>query len=169
MLINFFEGVCKTDSNKTKFGICDDPPLPPVPNAPAYIDEPNSHKWIGVVNNPTEKKVDFYAIDNCIIILKADGVNNESRCDGLLHFDKSIIFVELKMRGAGGWLSKARSQLTITIDKFKENNNLSDFDQIEAYACNGLRPYANQGNNSELQKFKDDTGLIMHAQQEINI
>jgi hypothetical protein len=169
MPINFFDAGCKTESNRVKFGLCDDPPNPPLPDTPAYIDEHDSSKWIGIANNPTTKDVDFYAIDNCVTILKADGVSNESRCDGLLHFDNTILFVELKMRGSSGWLSKARSQLTITIGKFEEDNNLTDFDKVEAYACNGLKPSANQGNNIELQKFKDDTGLIMYAQQDIHI
>jgi hypothetical protein len=44
-----------------------------------------------------------------------------------------------------------------------------DFEKVEAYACNSLKPFANKGNNTELQKFKDDTGLIMYAQQEIEL
>lgn len=166
MSINFFDDTCKTESNKSNFGLCDDTPPP---EKPAYIDENNPSKWIGKVINSTKKDVDFYAIDNCVRIFKADEVSKESRCDGMLHFDKNLIFVELKMRGSSGWLAKARAQLTVTLNKFKLDNNLSDFDKTKAFACNGLKPSANQGNNIELQKFKDDTGLIMYAQQDIDI
>ena len=166
MPINFFDAGCKTESNRNHFGLCDNPPPG---EDPAYIDEHDPFKWIGIVNNPTNKDADFYAIDNCVTILKADGISRESRCDGMLHYDNTVLFVELKMRGGSGWLSKARSQLTITLGKFQEDNTLTDFDKVEAYACNGLRPAANQGNNSELQKFKDETGLIMCAQQDIYI
>lgn len=166
MPINFFEEACKTESNKAQFGLCDDTPPP---EKPAYIDENDQSKWIGKVANPTNRNVAFYAIDNCVEILKADGVSKESRCDGMLHFDNSVLFVELKMRGSSGWLMKARTQLTFTLGKFQLDNNLAVFDKVEAYACNGLKPFANQGNNIELQKFKDDTGLIMYAQQDITL
>ncbi len=165
MPINFFDNLCKTNSNIKKFGICDDPP--PSEN-PAYIDENDNSKWISIVNNPTNKEVQFYAIDNCVSVLRADG-SKESRCDGMLNYDENIIFVELKMRGSSGWLLKARNQLTITINKFQEDNNLADYNSVEAYACNSLKPLSNQGNSNQIQKFKDDTGLIMYAQQEINI
>ena len=166
MPINFFDGACKTESNKAQFGLCDDTPPP---EKPAYIDENDQSKCIGKVASPTNKDVYFYAIDNCVDILKADGISKESRCDGMLHFDNSLLFVELKMRGSSGWLVKARTQLTITLAKFQLNNNSTDFDKIEAYACNGLKPFANQGNNIELLKFKDETELIMYAQQDISI
>jgi len=166
MPINFFDGACRTKSNNDRFGLCDDPPPS---ERPAYIDESEQTKWIGKVINPANNEVNFYAIDNCVEILKEDGASKESRCDGMLHFDNSLLFIELKMRGSSGWLTKARSQLTNTIDKFQRDNNLTDFDKVEAYACNGLKPFANQGNNTELQKFKDDTGLMMYAQQDITL
>lgn len=166
MPINFFDAGCKTESRRVKFGLCDDTPPPA---NPAYISEHTPSNWIGIVNNPTPKDVDFYAIDSCVTILKPDGINMESRCDGMLHFDNTILFVELKMRGGSGWLSKARKQLTITIDKFKIDNPLANFDKVEAYACNGLKPAVISARNSELQQFKNDTGLILYGQQEINI
>jgi hypothetical protein len=165
MPIAFFESRCKTESNNVKFGLCDDPP--PL-QSPAYINENDATKWIGIVNNPIGKHVDFYGIDNCIDIRKADG-NMESRCDGVLHFDNSLSFVELKMREGSGWLSKARSQLTITIEKFKEKYDLTVYNKVDAYACNSLRPAANQGNSTQIQQFKDETGLILYVQQDIII
>lgn len=164
MQINFFDEACKTESNKARFGLCDDTPPP---EKPAYIEENDQSKWIGIVLNPTNRDVSFYAIDNCVSILKENGIDKESRCDGMLHFHNSLLFVELKMRGSSGWLTKARKQLTITLGKFQLDNKLDDFDKIEAYACNGLKPFANQGNNIELEKFKVETGLIMFAQQNI--
>ena len=164
MSIVFFDLFCKTNSNNPIFGLCDDTPPP---EKPAYIDELSPPEWIGIVHNPYNYNVDFYAIDNCIIILKPDGINKESRCDGMLHYDNSLIFVELKMRGNSGWLIKARTQLTITIEKFMDNNDISTYKKVEAYVCNGLRPLAIQGNNIQLEKFKNETGLNMIAKQEI--
>lgn len=161
----FFNHNCQSNSYAIEFGLCDDPP-PSM--APAYIDEQYSSKWIAMVHNPSEKEVDFFGIDNCVDIRRPDGTP-ESRCDGMLYFENNLTFVELKMRGGGNWLSKARNQLTITINKFQEVNNLSDFDKVEDYVANGLRPFANQGNNSELQKFKTETGITLYAQKDIFI
>jgi hypothetical protein len=165
MPIDFFKLHCKTESKRLRFGLCDDTP-PPV--RPSYIDETDSTKWIGIVNNPDRKNIEFYAIDNCVDIRKPDG-NIESRCDGMLHFDNNLTFVELKAQGNRKWLTKARSQLTITIEKFKEDYSLTDYDKVEAYACNSLKPAANPAYITEIQKFRDDTGLLLHAQQEINL
>ena len=48
-------------SNKELFGLCDD--TPPARN-PAYIDEADKSKWIGIVDNPDSKPIGFYVIDH---------------------------------------------------------------------------------------------------------
>ncbi len=105
MPINFFDLHCKFTSTKRKFGLCDE-------SASAYIDEEarnKNDKWIAEIRNPNEIQVDFYAIDNCIEIKKANG-DMESRCDGMLYYNKTLIFVELKNREASvGGLKKEPS------------------------------------------------------------
>lgn len=166
MSINFFKNDCKTSSNNTEFGICDEPK----PSTdPAYIDNSNLSEWIAIVKNSKNEEINFYAIDNCIEILRENGEDKESRCDGFLHYDNNIIFVELKDRGSSGWLKKGREQITITINKFLENNSFDDFNTVEAYVCNKQRPLAITGNNTEIQKFKDDTGLILNISKNIEI
>ncbi|MCB9036883.1 MAG: hypothetical protein H6557_09715 [Lewinellaceae bacterium] len=165
MAINFLDTNCRTESNKGQFGLCDDPP----PAAdPAYIDETDASKWIGIVNNHTRINIEFYAIDNCVTVLRADG-SLESRCDGLLSYQENLIFVELKPRGGGQWLKKGREQLTITINRFKLEHDITVFNKVEAYVCNNLRPLAHSGQASNIQKFRDDTGLILRGQQTINL
>ena len=46
-------------SNKELFGLCDD--TPPARN-PAYIDEADKSKWIGIVDNPDSKPKGFYGL-----------------------------------------------------------------------------------------------------------
>ncbi len=75
---------CKTESDSTRFGICDDPPPPHIP---AYIEEDNPLKWIAIIHNPKQESVEFYAIDHCVEIVRTDGTM-ESRCDGLLRSGK---------------------------------------------------------------------------------
>lgn len=165
MPIDFFEGKCKTDSSKNKFGLCDDPP--PAENS-AYINEDDQAKWVATVNNENNKEISFYAIDHCVTILRPNG-DRESKCDGILRFDNNLIFVELKDRSSKGWLTKGREQLTTTIEKFSENYNISSYTKAEAYVCNKQRPMANTGNKELIQRFKDDTGLILKVQSTISV
>ena len=163
MSINFFQPDCKSDSSRTEFGICDD-----VPNSPAYIDETDRLKWIGIVKNPHKKYTEFYAIDNCLNLRKEDG-NLESTCDGVLKESTNLIFVELKERGSGKWFGKGREQITNTINLFKANHDISAFSSVSAYVCNNLKPFANSGRAVSIQKFKDDTGFLLKDQQEVSI
>ncbi|MEA1973677.1 MAG: hypothetical protein U9N34_10375 [Candidatus Cloacimonadota bacterium] len=165
MPIDFFQLSCKTESNNNEFGLCDD--SPPI-TKPAYIDEDDSLTWIAIVNNPEQKIVKFYAIDNCVSILKPDG-NMESRCDGLLLYSNNLIFIELKSREGGQWLKKGRKQLTTIVKIFKSENDITDYDKVEAYVCNNLRPIAHTGQASNIQKFKDETGLILKGEKTINL
>lgn len=165
MPIDFFINSCKTHSNKIEFGLCDDPP--PASN-PAYIDEDDNSKWIGVVKNNNNKEVEFIAIDACIDIRKPDG-NLESRCDGLLSFENNLIFVELKFREGGQWLKKGREQLTITVNNFKMNYNILDYNNVHGNVCNSLRPLSHSGHAANIQQFFDETNLVLKSDNIIEI
>lgn len=165
MPIDFFENKCKSTSNKIEFGLCDDPP--PAEN-PAYIDESDASKWIGIVKNNTNKEIEFIAIDACIDIRRPDG-KLESRCDGLLSFDNNLIFVELKSREGGQWLKKGREQLTITIDIFKSHYDITKYDDVYGNVCNGLRPQSHSGHAANIQQFYDETGLVLKGDRTIEI
>lgn len=164
MPIDYFSN-CKTESKKDKFGLCDD--QPPLKN-PAYIDEIDPGKWIGIVNNLAEENIFFNAIDNCIDIRRSDN-SMDSRCDGVISYQKNLIFVELKEREGGQWLKKGREQLTATITRFKQECNISQFTSVKGYVCNNLRPQAHFGQATNIQKFKDDTGFLLFGKQEIDL
>jgi hypothetical protein len=173
-------------SSSEIFGLCDDQP-PSI--SPAYINETHPAKWIGIVNNHGRRNIDFYPIDHCIPLFRpkvarqknrvirkaAQTIVNlfrlkepDNRCDGMLLCNKELIFVELKERGTSGWLNDGRIQLTVTINHFRKNHDISDYNKIEAYVCNKLRPFANMGNANQIQRFKDETGLILNVQQGID-
>lgn len=164
MPINYFSD-CKTESTNKEFGLCDD--QPPQSN-PAYIDEVNHAKWIGIVKNPLEHKVCFNAIDNCIDIRRNDN-SMDSRCDGVLSYENDLIFVELKEREGGQWLKKGREQLTATINRFKQECDITKFSSVKGYVCNSLRPQAHFGQATNIQQFKDDTGFTLVGKQEIDL
>lgn len=163
MSVNFFKNACVTNSSSKEFGLCDD-----IPNNPAYINEKDKLKWIGVVKNPDQKYAQFYAIDNCLGLKRANG-DLESSCDGVLKESNNLIFVELKERKSGSWFGDGRKQLTNTINIFKANHDMSKFSNITAHVCNNLKPSANSGRAVAIQMFKDDTGFILKDEVEIII
>ena len=93
----------------------------------------------------------------------------ESRCDGVLSFDNKLIFVELKEREGGQWLKKGRLQLTATILRFKQEQDVTKFSNVRAFVCNRLRPLAHKGQFSNIQKFKDETGYTLEGKNNIEI
>lgn len=157
MPLNLLEAGCKTQSNNTVFGLCDNPP--PAED-PAYIDETNSGSWIAEVSNPACINVDFFAVDHCVEVKRHNG-EKAKRCDGILVSGNQLTFVELKDRGHTGWISGGRKQLTETINYFTANHDMTVYPNVDARICNKQRPLAVVNVSTEVQKFKDDTGLIL--------
>ncbi|GEC78021.1 hypothetical protein [Flavobacterium aquatile] len=157
---------CKSSTTNTTFGLCD---KTPPPSLPAYIDTANTADWIAEVKNVNSKTIFFKAIDACVDIFRPSG-EMESRCDGVLIDGNILTFVELKDRASGGWVSKGRKQLTITINNFIANDpNSANFNMVEAYVCNKQRPLAVTSINTESQQFKNETGLTLKVNRTINI
>ena len=167
MSLDFNIPHCKTQSNKKMFGLCDDPP----PNRkPAYIDEVDGSKWIAVVGNDKLYPVDFIAIDNCIEITREDG-RMEKRCDGLLKFETTTIFVELKQRKGAGidWIKEAENQLKTTITYFEHTADALKFSIKKAYICNSEHPKFRNSQASRMDQFLDDTGYVLRIENRIEL
>ncbi len=121
-MIDFFNNDCaETARNDIEFGICDDQD-----GKKAYTDNTNSEKWIAIVKNNNKEEVVFTAIDNCIPLLKDETNDEESTCDGMLKFENSLLLVELKIQGTGGWLPKAINQLENTVNLISKYNDISN-------------------------------------------
>lgn len=162
MAVDFNKAACIENTSANVFGICDD--APPSKN-PAYLDYANSDEWIAWVENDLSKIVTFTAVDHCIDILPA----NAERCDGMLRYDDTIIFVELKDRTSSGWLGKARDQLNSTIDIFKNEVGLNGLNRFYAYVSNKQRPRFNAANASIAEEFEDNTGFVLQVKEVIKI
>ncbi len=154
MAIDFNKAVCVKHTTVAVFGICDDPP--PDEN-PAYIDYTDSEKWIAWVDNEHRKQITFTAIDHCIEIDHAEG----KRCDAMLHYDTTLVFVELKDRDSAGWLGTARDQLKNTIEIFKLEVGLNGYNRFYAYVSNKQRPHFHAANPVLAEQFEDDTDFIL--------
>ena len=167
MSANFDDAKCITESSKRTFGLCDDPP--PAEN-PAYIDETNGSKWIAVVVNPRQYEVTFLALDHCIEALTEDG-RQKRRCEGVLTYNDTIIFVELKERSTKGnnWIKDAEDQLKQSIEFCEEAGYSATYRYKRAYIANGSRPRERKGQQARMNRFKESTGYVLRIQARIDL
>lgn len=168
MQVDFFNNPNKATTRKSRFGLCDDVAPMNCPCTPAYIDEVDEGKWTAVAINTNLKTVTFYPIDNCIEILRPDG-KMDNRCDGLLEYDKKLIFIELKDREHAGWVADGLNQLEVTIRNFKTYHDADDYNSITAQLCNRQRPSAVISCKTVMEKFKTETGYKVFVDRNINI
>lgn len=159
MMIDFELAKCKSKSDKKLFGLCDNPS--PAQD-PAYIDEENGAKWIAVVENEFRYQTIFTAIDHCIILRDLDG-NIDKRCDGMLTYNSTVVFVELKKRGAKGnaWVEDAVPQLKNTIKHFEKTVFSEKFNLKMAYIANSEHPKFKSSQIGRMQNFFHETGYIL--------
>lgn len=167
MSINFFDGKCQTFSNRKIFGLCDDPP--PAEN-PAYIDENDGAKWIAVVENEDLHDVTFTAIDHCITIDRKDG-KPAKKCDGVLSYHSTIIFVELKQQDTfrKEWIKEGEKQLRATIGYFEQEDVAEDFNNKQAYIANSDRPKFIETQAGRMNQFFTDTGYVLRIVNRIKL
>jgi hypothetical protein len=163
MSIDFFQERCQDNSNQKLFGLCDDQH-----NERAYLDEKDGSKWIAIVVNEYKYEVTFIAIDHCIKIKKVDG-KMVKRCDGLMFFNSTIIFVELKERGYLGnkWVEDGEKQLRSSIVHFEATYASLDYKKKKAYIANKEHPRFKESQTRRMAQFQDDTGYILRIENRI--
>lgn len=167
MSVNFFEEAHKSSTSGTLFGLCDDNSTPKAHAEPAYLSEDlavRETEWIAEVSNDPGFAVDFHPVDNCVCI-------ESGKCDGLVHYDHRLIFVELKERSGRKnnreWKKVAREQLTNTIEHFRKNHDVAGYASIKAFICNRSRPQTTVVDANVQQQFKSDTGAILYMGKNI--
>ena len=161
MKVNFFEDSCRDDTDAERFGICD-----PEEALPAFITTDGAKKWIAIVVNPTKKKIRFYAIDHCLVMI--ENGREVKKCDAMLHYDKNLVFVELKevMRSK---VSSSIEQIESTIKVFSKNHDLNSFSKKRAFVANRRQPAFKYSQREEMQNFynKHKVRLILHNTIEV--
>ena len=170
MKLDFFNSQCQSVSNKKRFGLCDEQDN----KEPAYLDERNGAKWIAVVENDELKEVHFIAIDYCIEIWRDDDPTKmEKRCDGMLWYETSIIFVELKDRVSkkdkNAWVEDGEKQLKRTIAYFEKTEQSDKFTEKRAYIANKAHPRFKESQFQRMKNFKEKTGYILRIENRIKI
>ncbi|WP_134087752.1 hypothetical protein [Olivibacter sp. XZL3] len=167
MSVNFLDENCQTISSKKLFGLCD-PSVPTV--GPAYIDEEDGAKWIGVVVNEYLYNVTFTAIDHCIDI-RLPNNTQAKRCDGVLTYNNTAIFVELKDRPSAGnnWVKDAEQQLRSTINHFENTNDAAYYTEKKAYIANSGHPKFKSSQIQRMEKFRIETGYVLRIENRITL
>lgn len=160
---DIFKMLCQDVTQATYFGICDDKP-----HQRAYIDTTESGKWMAVIKNYTRQEVTFTALDNCIEIHKSNG-KMESRCEGAITYNDTIIFVEIKERkgDAKTWAKDADKQLRNTISSIEAKINLDGFSIKRAAITNRLQKGSKEKHTVRMKKFQEDTGYVLRVDNRI--
>lgn len=170
MEIDFFKSQCQSASNKKLFGLCDEQDN----KGPAYIDENNKNNWIVEVENKEQKEVHFVAIDNCIDIWRdKEKKEMDNRCDGMLWYDKAVVFVELKERESkkskNAWVKNGEKQLKRTIEYFEKTEQSNKFTEKRAYIANKAHPKFKESQFQRMKSFKQETGYTLRIENRIKI
>ena len=170
MEIDFLNSQCQSVSNKKRFGLCDEQDN----KEPAYLDEQNEDKWIAVVENEELKEVHFITIDYCIDIWRdKEKKEMDNRCDGMLWYETSIVFVELKDRVSkkktNAWVKAGEIQLKRTIKYFEETEQSNKFTEKRAYIANKAHPTFKESQLQRMKSFKQETGYTLRIENRIKI
>jgi hypothetical protein len=160
---DIFKILCQDVTQAKNFGICDDKP-----NQRAYINTDDGEKWMAVVKNDTRQEITFTALDNCIEMRKANG-KMESRCEGAITYNNTIIFLEIKKRtgDASTWAKDADKQLRNTISSIEAKIDLKDFPIKRAAITNCLQRRSNEKHTVRMKKFQEDTGYILRVENRV--
>ena len=163
MSYEFNKAECQDNSNMKLFGLCDDNI-----RQRAYLNEDDGAKWIAVVVNEDRFNVTFTAIDNCIEIKNNDG-KMEKRCDGLLSYQRTAIFVELKERSGIGnaWVIDGEKQLRTSIKHFEASEEADSYSIKKAYIANSEHPKFKESQFRRMNQFFDDTGYVLRIENRI--
>ena len=164
-MIDIFKALCQDVTEEKRFGICDD-----MPHQRAYIDTIDGRKWMAIVQNDTRRQVTFTALDNCIEFRKANGTM-EKRCEGILTFNDTILFVEIKERtgDAKTWAKDADKQLRISIGLIEAKINLASFPIKKAAITNRLQKGSKEKHSVRMKQFYNQTGYILSINNRIII
>lgn len=104
MGVNFLKADCQNTTNKIRFGLYDAEDKTPV-----EIKLTDEEMWNATVLNNDSKSILITAIDNCIDVFRSNG-EMDNRCDCMLTYDTTILFVELKNK-RGSWQSEGLDQI----------------------------------------------------------
>ena len=171
---DFLTGCCEngqpsdTQVREPLFGLCDDATKP---DEPAYVstDRGAEITWIARVDNSPGYDVTFKAVDKCIPVLKGSGLQ-QKRCDGLLLYDSTIIFVELKERKdpSKQWANEGAEQVKQTIKDFTAAHDVTG-KTLRAHVANRIQPNIQQSHVSIIKNFTKAMRIVLRVEGTIKL
>lgn len=123
------------------------------------------------VHNPSDSDILFLPIDHNVNIKKEGTNDDDSTCDYLLTVNdrEQLIFGEIKT-GKRGWASEGMKQVKHTIDIFRANHDLKEWNQCRAYVSNWHKWKARPSTRCVEEAFRAGTGgLRLYIQNDVNI
>lgn len=171
---DFLTGCCENGQpsdtlvSQPLFGLCDDAALPP---APAYVSTDGAAEatWIARVDNRPGYDVTFKAVDHCIPVVKGNGLP-QKRCDGLLLYASTIVFVELKERKdpSKQWANEGAEQVKQTIKDFTAAHDVTG-KTLRAHVANRIQPNIQQSHVSIIKNFTKAMKIVLRVQGTIEL
>jgi Holliday junction resolvase-like predicted endonuclease len=166
MNVDFFKTDCQITTSEKKFGLYD-----AEDKSPVIIKLTDEDSWNAKVLNNAGKNILFTAIDNCIEILKING-DMDSRCDCMLSFDSTLIFVELKNKRES-WQAEGLAQIENTAIRMltEISNHYYSFKKRKAVVANRKNqfPSFHDSNAEQRQYFKSKYNMRIQFEAEIII
>ncbi|MGF7232723.1 hypothetical protein [Arachidicoccus sp.] len=104
MSVQFLKADCQNTTSEIRFGLSDAEDMMPV-----KIKLTEEELWNATVLNNDSKNILVTAVDNCIDVFRQNG-EMENRCDCMLTYDTTILFVELKNK-RDSWQSEGLFQI----------------------------------------------------------
>lgn len=97
----------------------------------------------------------------------------DNRCDGMLWYDKAVVFVELKERESkkskNDWVKDGEKQLKRTIEYFEKTEQSNKFTEKRAYIANNAHPKFKKSQIQRMKNFKEETGYTLRIENRIKI
>ena len=97
----------------------------------------------------------------------------DNRCDGMLWYDKAVVFVELKERvskkNTNVWVKDGEKQLKRTIEYFEKTGQSDKFTEKRAYIANKAHPIFKESQLQKMKSFKQETGYTLRIENRIKI
>lgn len=97
----------------------------------------------------------------------------DKRCDGMLWYETSIVFVELKNRVSkkdkNAWVEDGEKQLKRTIEYFEKTEQSNKFREKRAYIANKAHPTFKESQLQRMKSFKQETGYTLRIENRIKI
>jgi len=108
-----------------------------------------------------------------IMLLNKEKKEMDNRCDGMLWYDKAVVFVELKERESkkskNDWVKDGEKQLKRTIEYFEKTEQSNKFIEKRAYIANKAHPIFKESQFQRMKNFKEETGYTLRIENRIKI